>query len=799
MTLAVLVELQPWDPWMLASVPLRMCSHDDVRLTSLNGVVWWPAIARLPRLSLRLFDGGFGGKMDPGGGDMEISLEVFPEAARYAWGDRPAKIWIGELGAAFADFTLLFDGLVRTARIEGGRIDAELRVNDDWLDGPLLTNSYEGTTGAEGSADLKGVPKPLAIGAPRYVEGRLIDPVNTVVQLHGYGPMNAVPVAMDKLVRFPASVVDLPSYDALVAASIPAGQYATARAVGLVRHGAPADSVLSYMVEGDIGSTGGFVRTPGAVIRRLAEIAGATTSQVDVASLAALDAAVPRNLSRFISEQTTPREVIGEIAGAANASAGVSWLGKLFACRIKLGSAPLLTLRTDGTALPPVGDLAQLEVAPPFWRMQMKGTRTIRVHAQSEVALNVLYVDMGDFDPLKTYREGSLVRQPADGRRYRYINPSPSAGNAPPNGTYWEVHEEAPGSLIPVDFPGDVTEFDAQIIGDTCHLRWEIVEGNGLSHYVIKFQAVLTDAAWANSVTLIARVPIAAAGATVPAMNGTYSIKAVNREGIESAAATMVSTNVQTLDALNVVATITEDPAFAGVRTNLAVDPSGLILSGGSTVDLWGDFDAIANIDFGELSGFVPEGFYDFANTLDLGSVYTSRLTATIEAAGNDIRSNVDDIPDVDAVRNFDGADPSAWNVELQVATSDDGVTFASWRTFTIGDYTARAFKWRARLSSTDIYVTPILSGLSVTVDMPDRDERGNDIACPAGGATIYFSRAFRAVPAIAITGQNLATGDYVSLTAKGDDRFTLRFFNSVGAGVARTFDWIAKGYGVKS
>lgn len=444
MTLAVLVELQPWDTPAASAVTLRACSHDDARLTALNNVVWWPAIARLPRLSLRLFDGNFSGAITPGGGDMELSLGVFPDAGRYVWADRPAKIWVGDLGAAWGGFTLLFDGLVRTASIAGGRISLSLRVNDDWMDGPLLTASYAGTGGAEGPAELKGQPKPLAIGAPRYVEGRLIDAVNTVVQLHGYGAINGVPVALDRLSRFGASMGDYASYAALVAASIPAGSWATAKAVGMVRHGAPPDGTLSYLAEGDSGGGAGWVRTPGAVIKRLAEIAGATAGQIDAASLVALDAAVPRPLSRFVGDQATARQVIGEIAASANASAGVSWLGRLFACRVGLSNSASMTLRTDGSTLPPVGDIAQLETAPPFWRMQMKGSRTARVHALSEVAVTVPLVDLGDYDAARNYRENNIVRYPPDGRRYRYTNPVASAGNAPPSTSYWAVHEEAP-------------------------------------------------------------------------------------------------------------------------------------------------------------------------------------------------------------------------------------------------------------------------------------------------------------------------------------------------------------------
>jgi hypothetical protein len=44
-----------------------------------------------------------------------------------------------------------------------------------------------------------------------------------------------------------------------------------------------------------------------------------------------------------------------------------------------------------------------------------------------------------------------------------------------------------------------------------------------------------------------------------------------------------------------------------------------------------------------------------------------------------------------------------------------------------------------------------------------------------------------------------MATGDYAQITAKTSAGFTIQFKNSAGTGVARTMDWIAKGYGYRN
>ena len=96
----------------------------------------------------------------------------------------------------------------------------DFAVDDRWLDKPLLT-TFAGTTGAEGPAALKGQVKPLALGAPRYVSGTLIDSINSVFQVSGYGAVNGFEAALEKLARYNAPTGDFASYAALVAATIP--------------------------------------------------------------------------------------------------------------------------------------------------------------------------------------------------------------------------------------------------------------------------------------------------------------------------------------------------------------------------------------------------------------------------------------------------------------------------------------------------------------------------------------------------------------------------------------------------
>jgi hypothetical protein len=75
----------------------------------------------------------------------------------------------------------------------------------------------------------------------------------------------------------------------------------------------------------------------------------------------------------------------------------------------------------------------------------------------------------------------------------------------------------------------------------------------------------------------------------------------------------------------------------------------------------------------------------------------------------------------------------------------------------------------------------------------------GQSVAVPATGLSVTFAKAFYAVPAVAVTASDMATGEYAVISAKTAAGFNLQFRTSAGAGVARTADWIAKGFGYAS
>lgn len=436
--LACVVQIDGYDPVAAAAVTLYASSVDDASVCHLNGQTWWPALAKLPTLRYDFFDGAFGGQITAPSSSLSMQVEPWANFARYALADARFRLWTGNVGDAWGSYTLRFDGRVSAQpKIKDGQAQIDFAVDDRWLDTALLT-TYAGTTGAEGPAALKGSPKPLSLGAPRYVPGVLIDSVNSVFQVSAYGSIQGFEYALERLLRFGSSIGDYASYSALVAASIPAGRWGTAKAVGMARFGAPPTGQVSFLVQGDNAGTDGWARKPGQLIRRLAILSGGT-GKIDDTSLNALDTARPYNLSIYLDQQTTARDLIQKIAASVNAVAVMSWTGKLFVLPVGL-SSPTLTLAADGSALPPVTSVEQIDIAAPFKKLAIGAERAWQVHSLDQIAFTATLIDLGAYASGTTYREGNIVQDQQTS--WIYINPTATAGNAPPtlptkSNSYW--------------------------------------------------------------------------------------------------------------------------------------------------------------------------------------------------------------------------------------------------------------------------------------------------------------------------------------------------------------------------
>ena len=338
--------------------------------------------------------------------------------------------------------------------------------------------------------------------------------------------------------------------------------------------------------------------------------------------------------------------------------------------------------------------------------------------------------------------------------------------------TYVSAQRTIVGATDPIS---NVTDFSCNILGNEAHLSWEAVTDLDLAFYQVRYSTLTSGAEWQNSVSLIEKVSRPATSVTVPARVGSYLIKAVDKLGNFSLQATVIATNVTAIGNFNNVASATENPNFTGTKTNLTL-ASNLL----------------------RLTDLSQTGTYDFASVIDIGAVHTSRVTASLTQFSEDPTDLFDAKSGLfdSATGSFDGDAPANENAHLEIALSDDNSTFTAFRNFVIGDYTARYYKFRLVLISRDGATTPVISALSVSIDMEDRIQSGNDISSGAGTKTVSFTKAFKTVNyAVGITGQGMATGDFFLVENKTINGFDVTFKNSSNSAVSRTFDFIAKGF----
>jgi len=366
--------------------------------------------------------------------------------------------------------------------------------------------------------------------------------------------------------------------------------------------------------------------------------------------------------------------------------------------------------------------------------------------------------------------------------------------------TYVTATRTIVGAIEP---PSDVEDFACNILGQEAHLSWTQISDLDLAYYQIRY-SLLTDGTgdWANSVSLVEKVSRPATSINVPARVGTYLIKAVDKLGNFSSNATGIISNVTGIQNFNTITSVSEHPDFDGTLTNTTIVDDTLQLDSSELFDAAsGNFDAettrffdsgVANADF------YTSGNYLFADVVDIGAKHTCRLTASLTQTSSD----PDDLFDNrsgnfdSASGAFDGDTPSNSHAHIEIATSDDNSTYTAFQNFVIGNYTARYFKFRVILTSSDLASTPVVSAVTVTIDMEDRIFSGNDITSGAGAKTVTFTNPYKTVNyAVGITGQGMATGDFFLVDTKTINSFNVTFKNSSGTAVSKVFDYISKGY----
>ena len=382
---ALAVEVSPFDPGDAAHVALRFADRDDARATILNGERCWPGILRNIVLNREGWNGDWTGSVAVPQASFDVSLLALRKAdalsPRYRWTGARVRIYSGPVG----DPSPLFDGMVTVSEIDDGVLRITARIDDEAFAGDALPEKYDGQGDLGGDEGLAEIPKPMCFGFCRNVPPLMINEAHSIFQVHGYGPIKNVVALFERGIDFGEDVGDYPTYDALFAATVPEGRWATCLAQGLIRLGAPPAGAITCDVEGD--NTGGFHQTTTAIIRRLCEISSVPGGKLDAASLDAFEAAVPFPVNLYVQQQDSLLGLIVRLALPCNAQVSFSWRGKLQVSRFAEIPAPALELNAQGETRPAVIDARELGISAPVWRLEMQYGRSWRVQTKDELVL----------------------------------------------------------------------------------------------------------------------------------------------------------------------------------------------------------------------------------------------------------------------------------------------------------------------------------------------------------------------------------------------------------------------------
>ena len=324
---------------------------------------------------------------------------------------------------------------------------------------------------------------------------------------------------------------------------------------------------------------------------------------------------------------------------------------------------------------------------------------------------------------------------------------------------------------------------------------------------LIRHSTALSGATWEESQEIVAAAAGSQTQKQVPMLEGTYLLKFEDDTGNRSATANTIVADFpepQPRSLFKQYAEDQEDPPFSGNTVGMfySLDYDGLILDSGQLIDDMatdGDFDALLAID--AVGGVNPLGEYEFGSTWDMGAIYDVNLrrrfvTRPIVPAAlwDDKVQLIDEWPLIDE-DNIDTVNAALY---VRTTTDDPAGTpvYGDWNEFANVISRGRGFQFKVRAASSDPDTNIVIDELGCLMELQLHTEQSGTLASGAGAYAVVFDNAFYQPPNVGVTGFNMATGDFFTVTSVTRTGFTVEFKNSTGTSVNRNFTYTAVGYG---
>lgn len=324
---------------------------------------------------------------------------------------------------------------------------------------------------------------------------------------------------------------------------------------------------------------------------------------------------------------------------------------------------------------------------------------------------------------------------------------------------------------------------------------------------LIRHSTAMSGATWEESQEIVAAAAGSQTQKQVPMLEGTYLLKFEDDTGNRSTTANTIVTDFpepQPRSLFKQYAEDQEDPPFSGNTEGLFyfADYDGLILDSGQLIDDMatdGDFDALLALD--AIGGVNPLGEYEFGSSWDMGAVYDVNLrrrfvTRPIVPAAlwDDRITLIDEWPLIDE-DNIDTVNAALY---VRTTTDDPAGTpvYGDWNEFTNVIARGRGFQFKVRATSSDPDTNIVIDELGCLMELQLHTEQSGALASGAAPYAVVFDNAFYQPPNVGVTGFNMATGDFFTVTGVTRTGFSVDFKNSAGTSVNRNFTYTAVGYG---
>lgn len=285
----------------------------------------------------------------------------------------------------------------------------QIRLRDGgWkLETEIQPVRYAGTGGIEGDATLKGTSKPYGIGYCFRVPAVLLNAASQTYQVSNSSCFSFDIIQDGGLALTFAA--DYPTFDALVAASIPNGFYATCKARGCFRLGAVPTKQVTCTFCGDNDNLGGKTHpvTRADIVRRIAcglgRIRLDPNSELDALSFSTVDNNYPQQLGYWWNQPITKAEAIRQVMMGLSGYMAMRFDGKLI-----IGAAELpvttpyatLTFGKDFKSPPKL-----VSYSPPRFTTIIGYQRNYTIQTQDQLQLGV------DAASVQVYGMATLLEQ----------------------------------------------------------------------------------------------------------------------------------------------------------------------------------------------------------------------------------------------------------------------------------------------------------------------------------------------------------------------------------------------------